>query len=93
MKNQDQFVSSVMTALPARESVMSRVGRALCALVLSPVWMWICLLLLTYLYRRPIVAIVSSMASFSMLGFLLTIAASVVTICFFSVQMCRSISQ
>lgn len=91
MKTQDQFVSSVMTALPARESVMSRVGRALCALVLSPVWMWLCMVVLVVLFRHPILAVLTSLPEFSITSILLTILIGLSAVCYFARQMCRAI--
>lgn len=91
MKTQDQFVSSVMTALPARESVMSRVGRALCAFILSPVWMWLCMVVLVVLFRRPILAILVSLPEFSITSILLTILIGLSAVCYFARQMCRAI--
>lgn len=94
MKTSNEFVNSVMTALPERESLLQRAGHAVLRLVLSPVWMWLCLLVVIVVFHQPILSILSVLDEISLTSITLVTISLATLVTYISVQMvhaCRNI--
>lgn len=94
MKTSNEFVNSVMTALPERESLLHRAGQALLRLVISPLWMWLCLLVVIVVFHQPILSILSVLDEISLTGITLVTFSLAAVVTYISVQMvhaCRNI--
>lgn len=90
MKTSNEFVNSVMTALPERESLLQRAGHAVLLLVLSPVWMWLCLLVVIAVFHQPILSFLSVLSEISLTGLTITGVCTASLITYISIQMVRA---
>ena len=90
MKTSNEFVNSVMTALPERESLLQRAGHAVLRLVLSPIWMWLCLLVVIVVFHQPILSILSVLDEISLTGIAIAGVCTASLVTFISVQMVRA---
>lgn len=89
MKTSNEFVHGVMTALPERESLLQRAGHTLLQLVLSPVWMWLCLLVVIAVFHQPLLAILSVLGEISLTGIMMVVLSLAAFVLFISLQMIR----
>lgn len=95
MKTGNEFVNSVMTALPERESLIHRAGHAVLLLVLSPVWMWLCLLVVIAVCHQPILTFLSMLGELSLSGITIAAICAASLVTYISIQMvhaCRNIN-
>lgn len=90
MKTSNEFVNSVMTALPERESLLSRVGHFLLQLVISPLWMWLCLLVVLAVFHQPILSVLSVLSEISLTSITMVTISLATLVTFISVQMVRA---
>lgn len=93
MKTSNEFVHGVMTALPERESLLQRAGHALLQLVLSPVWMWLCLLVVMAVFHQPILSVLSVLDEVSPIGIIIATGSMATFVTYISVQMVRACRQ
>lgn len=90
MQTSNEFVNNVMQALPERESLLQRVGHALLRLVISPFWMWLCLLVVIVAFRQPILSILSILDKISLTSITLVTICFATLVTYISVQMVRA---
>lgn len=89
MKTSNEFIHSVMQALPERESLLRRVGRTLLQLILSPLWMWLCLIVVVVVFHQPLLAILSVLGEISLTGISMVVLSLAAFVLFISLQMIR----
>lgn len=89
MKTSNEFVYSVMQALPERESLLRRVGRTVLQLILSPLWMWLCLIVVVVVFHQPLLAILSVLGEISLTGISMVVLSLAAFVLFISLQMIR----
>lgn len=89
MKTSNEFVHSVMHALPERESLLRRVGRTVLQLILSPLWMWLCLIVVVAIFHQPLLAILSVLGEISLTGISMVVLSLAAFVLFISLQMIR----
>lgn len=89
MKTSNEFVHSVMHALPERESLLQRVGRTVLQLILSPLWMWLCLIVVVVVFHQPLMAILSVLGEISLTGIMMVVLSLAAFVLFISLQMIR----
>lgn len=89
MKTSNEFVHSVMHALPERESLLQRVGRVLLQLILSPLWMWLCLIVVVAIFHQPLLAVLSVIGEISLTGIMIVVLSLAAFVLFISLQMIR----
>lgn len=88
----DEFVRNVMSSLPQRESLLQRFGRLLLAFVLSPLWMWSCLVLVVALFHKPLFVLLWTMTDSATTNILIVAASILATIAIASRQMINDLS-
>lgn len=89
MKTSNEFVHSVMHALPERESLLQRVGHALLQLILSPMWMYLCLIVVVAIFHQPLLAVLSVLGEISLTGISMVVLSLAAFVLFISMQMIR----
>lgn len=89
MKTSNEFVHSVMHALPERESLLRRVGRTVLQLILSPLWMWLCWIVVVVVFHQPLVAILNVLGEISLTGIMMVVLSLAAFVLFISLQMIR----
>lgn len=89
MKTSNEFVYSVMQALPERESLLRRVGRTVLQLILSPLWMYLCLIVVVAIFHQPLLAILSVLGEISLTGISMVVLSLAAFVLFISLQMIR----
>lgn len=93
MKTSNEFIHSVMHALPERESLLQRVGRTLLQLILSPLWMYLCLIVVVAIFHQPLLAILSVLGEISLTGISMVVLSLAAFVLFISLQMIRDCSK
>lgn len=91
ISDSEPFVRRVMHALPQRESLPRRVSRRLMAFIMSPWWMWLCLVLVVGIFHRPLLYILSAMGQMTVGSFLLTTLTLLTSVILVTYQMLRSV--
>lgn len=89
MKTSNEFVHSVMHALPERESLLQRVGHVLLQLILSPLWMYLCLIVVVAIFHQPLLAVLSVIGEISLTGIMIVVLSLAAFVLFISLQMIR----
>lgn len=89
MKTSNEFIHSVMHALPERESLLQRVGRTVLQLILSPLWMYLCLIVVVAIFHQPLLAILSVLGEISLTGISMVVLSLAAFVLFISLQMIR----
>lgn len=89
MKSSNEFVKGVIEVLPERESLLLRAGRILLQLVLSPIWMWLCSIVVIVVCHKPLLAVLSVLGEASPANIVFGAAGLISFVTFISVQMVR----